>query len=775
MERFSFGVLAAALLALWLEQLPPLRPLALVCLVALAAALLLPSGFRRFAVFVCGAITYLISLSWQLQQHQQISAQVVAEHTTEVCGRVVSLPRQFVENSRFVLQYSDECAKKTQVAAGRLLEVRWYAQSGQKLPVVKAGQLWRLPVKLKAVRGLANPGTPWREANALVDGLVAVATVRSGPPVQLLADTPSLRQQLADRFAACCQHYAAYPLWLALTIGERPFSDELWLGVQHAGMAHLLSISGMHIALLFGLCVLTKPLCARLGLPEPWRSLLLWSLSLSVAWGYAALAGFAIPTLRAVLTLSLLVLLRLCWQRASLWQLSWLISAVLLLLWPFWLLSFSFWLSALALSLLALLEWQQPLKPGFGPLLRRFVSFQLGFSLLLLPVGLLMFQGVAPFALWLNLLLLPLMTLLGIPVLLLLFGWLSLAGTAPALAWQSLDLLYWPLLQALHWAALADGWWSLPALPWHAALLLIPPLLLGWFCRGIWRWTALPLLLPAVVTAYTPSYPWLATTEKPPAPLYFHVLDVGQGSSAILQHGDHAMLFDLGPAYGAASATRQVVLPVLRYLGIRQLDYVVISHDDSDHSGDWPLLRARYPNAVLVTDIRRLAPRFNCLDLPASWRGIELQALRAGSYQAEPANEDSCAVLIDTGLYRLLLPGDAGRREMMLLSQIKKPVDVLVLGHHGSKTASSLAFLQKLKPRLALASSGLHNQFGHPAAETRARLSLLQIPLRNTATDGAIRLDLTTAVLRYQTYRPRRFALWLENSVTDAETAGVNE
>jgi len=387
MERFSFGVLVAAFLALWLEHVPPLRLLTLVILMTFCVALLTAAYRWRLCAGLCGVVAYLLSLSWQLDLHRQATAQVVAEHSTEVCGRVVSLPRQFVETSRFVLQLNDGCTGKVQTAAGHKVEVRWYAQDGQDLPAVKAGQTWRLPVKMKEVRGLANPGSPWREANALVDGIVAVATVRSGASAELLSDTPVLRQQLADLFAACCRQYAAYPLWLALTIGERPFSDELWQGVQHAGMAHLLSISGMHIALMFGLCLLTRPLLARLGLTEPWRRCVLWGFALTIAWSYAALAGFAIPTLRSVLTLSLLVLFKLSWRRVSGWQLSWLLTATLLLIWPFWLLSFSFWLSALALALLALLEWQQPLQPGWWSLLRRFVSFQLGFSLLLLPLG----------------------------------------------------------------------------------------------------------------------------------------------------------------------------------------------------------------------------------------------------------------------------------------------------------------------------------------------------------------------------------------------------
>lgn len=770
MERFSFGVLAAAMLALWLEHLPPVIPLAIL----FGAALLC----WRHRAFLCGMLAYLLSLSLQLTWQQQLAVQVVAEHSTEVCGQVVSLPRQYVESSRFILQLSDDCAEKKQVAPGRLLEVRWYADAGALLPAIKAGQHWRLPVRLKPVRGLANPGSPWREANALVDGIVAVATVQSA--AVLLQDTPSLRQQLADQFALCCQHYAAYPLWLALTIGERPFPAELWQGVQHAGLAHLLSISGMHIALLFGLCLWLKPLLAQLGLTEPWRSLWLWGLALGAAWCYAALAGFAVPTQRAVLTLSAMVLLRLLWHRASLWQFSWLVSAGLLLLWPFLLLSFSFWLSAAALAVLALLEWQQPQQAGFRALVQRFISFQCGFSVLLLPVGLLFFQGIAPFALWLNLLVLPLMTVLGIPLLLLLFGWMCLGFSVASWCWQVLDMVYWPLLYLLDWAGQADGWWSLPALPWPFAVLLLPALLLLWFCHGCWRFAALPMLLPLLLSLQLPLLgehamePSALGLASPNQPLYLHVLDVGQGSAAVLQQGDAAVVIDLGPAYGPVSATRQVLLPFLRYQGIRQLDYVLISHDDSDHSGDWPLLRAKYPTALLVSDIHRLAPRFHCTEMPKHWRGVRLQTFRPGSYQAEPANEDSCALLIDTGRYRLLLPGDLGAREAAVAAHTG-PVDVLVLGHHGSKTASSLGFLQTLAPKLALVSSGYQNQFGHPAAETRARLSLLQIPLRNTADSGYIRLDLSGERLHYQQQRPRRFARWLENSVTDAETVVANE
>lgn len=769
MERFSFGVVAATMLALWLAQLPPVVPLALLFCCALL--------FWRRTAFVCGMLAYLLSLSLQFFYVQQSVQQIVAEHSTEVCGQVVSLPRQFVESTRFVLQLSDECAKKPQAAAGARLDIRWYAQDGAPLPAVKAGQSWQLSVRIKPVRGLANPGSPWREANALVEGIVAQATVKAGTTALLLDDQRTLRQQLADRFTDCCQHFAAYPLWLALTIGERPFSAEMWQGVQHAGLAHLLSISGMHIALLFGLCLLIKPLSIRIGLTEPTRSVVLWGGALSAAWCYAALAGFAIPTQRAVITLTGVVALRFVWHRASAWQLSWVLTGWLLLVWPFLLLSFSFWLSAVALAILALLEWQMPDQPSWRALVWRFVCFQIGFSLLLLPIGLLLFQGIAPFALWINLLVLPLMTIIGIPLLLLLFAWLSLGGSVPTWCWQGLELVYWPLLRLLEFAADSAGWWSMPALEWPLALLLLPAVLVLWCCRGRWQLLALPLLLPILFAATVP-WPQPASAAHGRVdvtqPIVLHVLDVGQGSAAVLQQGAAAVVIDLGPAYGPVSATKQVLMPFLRYLAIEQLDYVLISHDDSDHSGDWPTLRARYPTSLLVSDIRRLAPRFHCTQLPSQWHGIRLQAMRIGEYQPEPSNENSCALLIDTGRYRVLLPGDIGARELALARQ-SGPVDVLVLGHHGSQSATSLKFLQAVQPKLALVSSGFDNQFGHPAVETLARLRLLQIPLVNTAEQGYIRLDLSAAPLSYQPYRPRQFARWLENSKTDAESVDANE
>lgn len=764
MERFCFGVLAAALLALLLPRLPP------VWLPALCFLLLLP--WWRYSAALCGALAYLLCLTLWFDSYQQAQQAVLAQHTTEICGTVVSLPRHYPDSTSFRLQTVEGvegCGTPLQGAGDFLLDVRWYAAPGKPVPVVRAGQRWQLQLRLKPVRGLANPGTPWREANAAVDGVMALADVRHG---QLLADTPSLRQQIYDAFTACCRHYQAYPLWLALTIGERPFSAQMWQAIQHSGLAHLLSISGMHIALLFSLCLAARRGLRALVSREPAHSVLVWLLALTLAWGYAALAGFAVPTLRAILTLSLLVLLLVARRRSSFWQTSWLLSALMLLAWPALLLSYSFWLSAIALAVLALLEWQVPAAPGWRSVVRRFVWFQCGFTLLLWPIGLLLFKGLPPLALLVNLAVLPLMTLLAIPLLLLLFAMFSLqlwlpVWPVPAWCWQGLDALYQPLLWLLQQCADSALWWSLPTPGVAAILLTFPAVFLLWFCRGRWQWSALPLFAPLL---------W--QLAQPPR-LQFSVLDVGQGSAALLQRGSHAVLVDLGPAFGAVSATRQVVLPVLKYQSVLQLSYVVISHDDKDHTGDWPALRQQYPQATLVSDIRRLAPRFHCEPAVIDWQGVRIEWFRLGPYQSEPANEDSCAVLIDTGSVRLLIPGDIGKSEAALQSQLQRrgmqQVDVLVLGHHGSQSASRLPFLQALSPKLAIASSGFANQFGHPATATQARLQLLGIPLYNTGWHGAVTVDLAGPQLLVQGYRAQRLTGWLENSVPASETTDLKE
>ena len=146
-------------------------------------------------------------------------------------------------------------------------------------------------------------------------------------------------------------------------------------------------------------------------------------------------------------------------------------------------------------------------------------------------------------------------------------------------------------------------------------------------------------------------------------------------------------------------------MPFLRYSGIRKLDYVVISHDDSDHTGDPAVLKAAYPDALWVSDVQRLKPDLNCRQLPGHWQGFQLQQLwPPKEMAAQSKNDSSCVLRLSLGEVSILLTGDVSKdieqHLMKLYPQLT--ADVLLLGHHGSQTSSSLRFLQQLQPALEI-------------------------------------------------------------------------
>lgn len=754
MESCCVGILAGSLIALVLPAIPDWYwPLSLlfICI-----------PLRSW--FGAGLCLYLTSLSIQLQHYSTTSQQVLAQHSTIVAGTVVSIPQHYDGGSRFILQLSETVKDKAQPGAGTLLQVRWF-QAPVKL---QQGQRWQLPVKLKAIRGLANPGSGWAEAQALVSGLVAQATVQSSDDLtelKFLGADISLRQQLFNQLDVALSDFQSKPLMLALTLGERPFTDALWLGLQATGLGHLISISGMHIALVFGWVLLSQRAWALLAHSWWWRFSLALGTALLAAWLYSAMAGYAVPTVRALLALVLLVLLKLCWRRTSGRQFSLAVAALLLLLQPFWLLSLSFWLSVLAVALVFYLGWRYPPAKGMRSMVLAFLRYQLIFSVLMLPLGLLFFQGVAPLSLLSNLLFVPWCSLLVIPLLLLVFFLQCFSPWPLTLLWQLVDLLLQPLLWWLHYCAGANWWWSVPQAGLVSALLMLAGLMSLLL-------PAKRLQLPLVMMLCLPLL--LVTTAKPQTKL--HLIDVGQGTAILLQQGERGLLYDFGPRYGDYSATEAAVLPYLRYQGVRQLDYLLLSHNDSDHSGHLALLRRAYPEAKLVTDVATYAPELNCRQLPLAWQQIGLQVLwPPGPAVSDVKNDQSCVLRLEIEGWSVLLTGDiSGSIEQQLHKlQPGLSADVLLLSHHGSKSSNQLMFIQQLKAKLALNSAGFANPYQHPSREVRARLSLLQIPLYNSADSGALQLSFNAGQLELTAVRPARLVKWLENLPFGAETTAT--
>jgi len=262
----------------------------------------------------------------------------------------------------------------------------------------------------------------------------------------------------------------------------------------------------------------------------------------------------------------------------------------------------------------------------------------------------------------------------------------------------------WAQLAGLAAAALA----ILP-LPWRARLLALP--------------LALPLLLPPRALPDEGRFDLLAA-------------DVGQGSAIVVRTRHHVLLFDAGPQYSRDSdAGQRVLVPLLRGRGDGRLDLLVLSHRDLDHVGGARAVLGALAVDALASSLDAahplvaLAGRTSRCAAGQRWRwdGVEFAVLRPAvddyARSLKP-NALSCVIRVAGRDRSALLTGDVERdQEALLVAEhgggLKS--DVLIVPHHGSKTSSSAAFLDAVRPAVAVVQAGYRNRFGHPAEEVLAR------------------------------------------------------
>ena len=742
MKSFCIGVLSGCLLSLFLPIVPPF----------FVVFFLLPLFFilLKYGVPVLAGVTaFLACFIWQYHAYQQAQDALLAA-SGPLTGVISDTPQHYPEYSQFTLKLDAE------TSAGYYVTLNWSAPA----VVLQQGQRWQLHAGLRPIAGVANPGGPNKELAAMIDGIIAQGSVKAPAEAVLLNAEQSRRSRLLDKIIQVVQPFETAPLLLALTVGERQFQPELWLGLQKSGLAHLVAISGLHVGLVFGwVLLLFRILPWPLGMLH-WRRPVALLCALLLATSYAWLAGFAIPTVRATLALLLLVVALI--QSKSLNYLSYwlLLAAILLLVQPMFVLSKSFWLSMLAVAVIFFVLWRRPFADvGWQAKLTAFLGFHLTLTLFMSLLSFLMFDGSAGLSLLSNLLFVPWCSLLAIPVLILCLL-AELSGiTWSAVLWQVCDVLFKPLLWWLNWCAEHGNWLVLPDLP---VLIIIVLLLLSvlYLLIGLSRLLFLaPLLL------------LLVAQQLLKAPLWqLHIIDVGQGLAVLLQHGRHGLLYDAGPRYGDYSATSAQVIPYLRQRGIIRLDYLLLSHDDSDHTGQWHLLKRAYPKLQIYTDIANVPAALPCERLPGYFFQAKLSVLY--SYSAANKNDSSCVLMISLNGWNILLPGDISQREELELLQHYPALraNVLVLSHHGSNSSSHLAFLHQLAPQLALNSASLYNRHQHPAWQVRQRLAMVGIPLFNTAHSGALTLTISNDNLELTEYRAQRIPFWQQKPSTNAET-----
>lgn len=729
-------------------QLPPLAA-------ALpAAAALAGLASRRAWALAAGAFGagFLCAL---LAAHDRLGAVLAPElegATLHIAGRVASIP---LERGRYSVLDLD--VERVTGAGGartpRKVRVKLYGGHEQ----VRAGDRLQMRARLKRPRGYSNPGAFDYGKWLFMRGIGATGYARDW---QKTGDgsrwSPLVwRQVLLDKLRA---HRAAHlDSVAALSLGfSQSLAPEHSRVLAATGTRHLFAVSGLHIGLVFGMFFLAlRALWSRLP-----AACLRWPpqcaasvAALPFAFGYALLAGFSLPTQRALVMLLCFVFGTLHRRRLTLAQA---LSASLLavLLWdPFASLSVSFWMSFTAVAFIVLFVTASVRAPGW----RQWVGMQAGLSLAMILPALLFFSRgsvIAPLA---NLAAVPLVSFLVLPASLLATAFAAFAELPAALLLRGADALFEGFWRAGAWLAAFDGaeWFHRP--PAWALLSAAAGVALLALARARLKPLALVFLLPLLNQA-----------SPPPAHGDFEAvfLDVGQGLSVFIATRRHTLLYDTGPAWPSFSTGEAVVAPYLKSRGVANLDMLIVSHTDNDHAGgaDGVLRHVGARQLLGGEAFDAAGRRFEaCRDgRQWVWDGVRFEILHPAAPLRRAGNNASCVLKITAGGRSLLLTADIEKAaERKLLNDGRVASEVMLVPHHGSRTSSAPAFIDKVSPRFAVVTSGYRNSFGFPKEDIIQRYRDRGIRVLNTADTGALTLHFSpSSGLHTTAHRDRTRRYW---------------
>lgn len=667
-----------------------------------------------------------------------------------------------------------------------LIEVRWFNPTLQ----VQAGQVHRFRVRLKPLLGKGNPEGGDRQKWRYSEHVAYIASVKSH--LQILDPSITIRAKLYQKILSATQHLPQQGALLALIFADKSLitQQEKQL-IKALGIAHLFAISGLHIGLLFMFSFVLINFLLKKTLPAARLGWFSWYLThicaLSVCLIYGYLSGFSLPTQRALVMLIITVFIFSNKQKIGLFDLLIVALWLILLMDPLAVLSSSLWLSFTAMSIIFVFIWgakiviqEATLKPlpwwqksalRMLFFIKGLVLLQLLLTLFMLPIQLINFSAISLFSLMINLVAIPLFSWPIIPT--------TLLAVLLFLMYQPIGLL---LLEFSNW--LLEVFFSLFS-PFSFAYLLLSELSIIWilsfllfllfmffwgYLRRFFYFHTTPVILIVICL--------IAFVSVRRAELYWYnketwqleVFDVGQGLSVLLQSEGQFLLYDTGPSYLTHYVTAEAeILPYLQARGITQLDYLIVSHSDNDHAGGVHAIsealhiKQAYAGEAYLMRTNNVSYQ-QCLAGDVFHLGkLTLQVL-SPRIVGKNNNNNSCVLKVSDGKNSVLLTGDISQRiERNLLREDSAALlqsDILIAPHHGSKTASSQAFIEKVNPRWVVFAAGYKNRWHFPAAPVLERYQKQGVMPLTTGYTGFIRFNVKNQHIEMKTYREDLAAYW---------------
>jgi competence protein ComEC len=649
----------------------------------------------------------------------------------------------------------------------------------------RAGRVVRTTARLRRSSRYLNPGASDDERMLARRGTTLVGSVKSGALVEVVglggftAETAAAVRAYVRRSIAATvgrRSGRAAGVVTAILIGDRAgLEPEIERRLQEAGTYHVIAISGGNIAILAGLTVGVFRVAGVLG-----PAAMLSAIVGLIAYGYLVGGGASVD--RATLMAVVYFAGRAIDLRGPSLNTLALASGLLVAIDPLSIVDPGFVLTfgATAAILLGSSRLRLGELPKVAVPLAALLIASAAAEVALAPVSALLFSRVTFAGLVLNFAAVPLMgaaQLAGMAVVPLSFVSSTLASAAGWVAYaaaegliRSADLVRY--LPAMTWRVAPPGWIAVSG--YYAALILV------WILP---RWRAASVSCALLAAIWILAEPWRFASSAGDGRLHVTFIDVGQGDSAFVRFPrGAAWVVDAGGLSGSSSfdVGERVVAPVLRQAGIRRLQGMVLTHGDADHLGG----------------ARSLVKEFKPLDI---WEGIPvpsfepLHALKETAAQArsrwtnvqaadvttiddvqvvvrhpgladwerqEVRNDDSIVLEILWRDVSIVLTGDIGREVEERIAPMFPParLRIIKVAHHGSLTSSTPSFVRTLAPRVAIASVGRSNPFGHPVPAVLDRYRQAGAEVFRTDRDGAVMLDTDGHSLSLRTFNGRSFS-----------------
>ncbi len=746
MRAGTLALTGGAIILYWGGFLPAWYAFILPLPILLLAGMLRP-GLRPVVLVCAGVLSGLAWMAANIAQHQP----AITKPSTDIA--LIGYPCSLIE-------YSPQGAQRMTLCITQWSDADFPAPARIRLTVpesVTANPLqgpMRVNVNLRPAVAALNAGggsyERWLYRHGIDGhGRAVFITPDSEQACSLRCRYHRLRQRLRDRLLDHLPRLRQPALVEALTLGSRTGMTEAhWNTLAATGTNHLVAISGLHVGLIAALVGwpisrLLRPLGQRNANLARWLPLAVVAL---VCGAYALLAGFTVPTRRALIMVLVAGFVLTSGRQWRLWD-AWLIALVLvLLLDPVAPLDMGFWLSFGAVACLIFCFGGRYRQPGAA---RGLLMAQVGVVAGLWPLLSALGRETSLMALAANLFAIPALSLILMPLLLVATPLVFLSARTASWVEPGLDLaftVFWWVLSRLGELGL-----MMPQLPLSIVILTaLGIFLLVMPVGNLYRSLAM-VTLPAVVITQASAH------VPADYPSQLRVAD-GLDGIVLVRARDQVLIFDVRPpSPNGRDRVRERVIPWLEALGVKRIDQLVISHPGvhpehtwsviettievgevfSDHASEW----AGQPTVACETGASR-----DVGDLHAEfWRDPRVPDL--------PTRESACNLRLVTGNAEALVFGPIGRSgERRLLQWLDHPaeVDLVVMPRQGRAGSSQQGMIELLQPDWAIAAAPAHGESApDPAVLTLYEEQGAQVRVTGRAGEVVVNLEdeltLTTA------------------------------